>query len=34
MPDLRPDSPIQGMQEMLNEERPSITDIEGYIAKE
>lgn len=31
-PSLRPDSPIQGMQEMLDAERPSDSDIDAYLA--
>jgi len=31
MPDLRPDTPVQGMQEMLNDQKPTDQDIDGYI---
>ena len=31
MPTLRPDSPIQGMQEELEEERPTASEIDGFI---
>jgi hypothetical protein len=32
MPKLRPDTPVQGMQEMLDDERPTDQDIDGFIA--
>lgn len=31
MPSLRPDSPIQGMQEKLEEERPTASEVDGFI---
>lgn len=30
-PNLRPDTPVQGMQEMLNAERPSEQDISSFV---
>jgi hypothetical protein len=32
MPDLRPDSPVQGMQQMIDDERPTDQDIDGFLA--
>lgn len=32
MPSLRPDTPVQGMQEMLEDERPTEQDINLFIA--
>ncbi|TCT25729.1 DUF4062 domain-containing protein [Thermomonas haemolytica] len=33
LPSLRPDSPVQGMQEELDAERPNESDIDAYMAK-
>lgn len=33
-PDLRPDTPIQGMQQMLEDERPTDQDISSFVAGE
>jgi len=32
LPNLRPDTPVQGMQEMLDAERPSEHDISSFLA--
>jgi hypothetical protein len=31
MPSLRPDSPVQGMQEQLEEERPTASEVDEYL---
>jgi len=33
MPDLRPDTPVQGMQQMLEDEKPSDQDINRFLAE-
>ena len=32
MPKLRPDSPIQGMQEMIEDEKPNDQDVDKYLS--
>lgn len=32
MPDLRPDTPVQGMQQMLDDEKPTDQDIDRFLA--
>lgn len=32
MPDLRPDTPVQGMQQMLDDEKPTDQDINRFLA--
>lgn len=32
MPDLRPDTPVQGMQQMLDDEKPTDQDINYFLA--
>ena len=32
MPNLRPDTPVQGMQQMLEDERPNEQDVDGFVA--
>lgn len=34
MPNLRPDTPIQGMQQMLDDEKPTDNDINRFIANQ
>lgn len=33
MPDLRPDTPVQGMQQMLEDEKPTDQDINRFLAE-
>lgn len=30
-PDLRPESPIQGLQDLIDQERPTVADVESFL---